>query len=90
MPPGGRRWTWRWGKGRCCWPGRREGCRRSCNTGSTGSEGSRGRKGSPGKRNTEAVSEEDSLGVGLRSARHRLMKSGGLLGGSTVSVPVSP
>lgn len=49
-------------KGRCCWLGRKEGCRMSCNTGSTGSVGSWGRKDSPAKGNPRAVSGEDCPG----------------------------
>lgn len=59
MPPGGRRWTWRGVKGRCCWPGRKEGCRMCCNTGGTGSEGSQGKKDSPGKRKHKIKSPKD-------------------------------
>lgn len=83
---------WRGEKGRCCWLGRKEGCRMSCNTGNTGSEGSRGRKDSPGKGNThKALSKEACLAMGLPSTQSQADSGEGPHGvGSPVSVSISP
>lgn len=86
MPPGGRRWTWRWGKGRCCWLGRKEGCRTSCNTGSIGSEESQGRKDSPGKGNIQVVSEKGGLVLALQVAQSQADEGEGPCGMGLLSL----